>query len=35
MEGLVQSLIVAALLMLAELAIKELWQRVRPLRLSG
>lgn len=31
MEGFVQSLVVAALLMLAERAIKELWQRVRPL----
>jgi hypothetical protein len=31
MEGFVQSLVVAALLLLAELAIKELWQRFRPL----
>jgi hypothetical protein len=34
MEGFVQSLVVAALLMLAELAIKELWHRLRPLSLA-
>jgi hypothetical protein len=31
MDGFVQSLIVVALLTLAELAIRELWQRLRAL----
>jgi len=35
MEGFVQSLIVMALLVLAELAIRELWQKLRPLSLLG
>ena len=30
MEGFVQSLVIAALVLLAELAIRELWQRLRP-----
>lgn len=30
MEGFVQSLLVAALLALAELMIRELWHRLRP-----
>jgi hypothetical protein len=35
MEGFVQSLIVMALLVLAELAIRELWQKLHPLSLLG
>jgi len=31
MEGFVQSLIVVALLTLAELVIRDVWQRLRPL----
>jgi hypothetical protein len=31
MEGFVQSLVVAALLALAELVFRELWHRLRPL----
>jgi hypothetical protein len=31
MEGFVQSLVVAALLAFAELVIRELWHRLRPL----
>jgi hypothetical protein len=31
MEGFVQSLVVAALLALAELVIRKLWHRLRPL----
>ena len=31
MEGFMQSLVVAALLLLAELAIREVWQRLRRL----
>jgi hypothetical protein len=31
MEGFVQSLLVAALLTLAEVVIRKLWQRLRPL----